>query len=86
MAHGKYLGVDTRPLNVRIDVDDLDTLKKLQIVTGRNTSEVVRTALKTYIATNRHKLVEAGQQMIKSGGGLDTMREEEWGDPGERSE
>ncbi|MDQ7982170.1 ribbon-helix-helix protein, CopG family [Paraburkholderia sp. SARCC-3016] len=83
MAHGKYLGVDTRPLNVRIDVEDLDILKKLQIVTGRNTSDVVRTALKTYIATNRHKLVEAGQQMIKSGGGWEGMAQEEWGDANE---
>ncbi len=56
MSRGKYLGAETRPLNVTVDVKDLDPLKKLQIVTERNTSDVVRIALKTYIATNRHKL------------------------------
>ncbi|MGF6512472.1 ribbon-helix-helix domain-containing protein [Paraburkholderia sp. 32] len=69
MPQGKYLGTDTRPLNVRVDADDLEVLKMLQLATGTNTSEVVRAALKDYIATHRHLLAQLGKAIAKEANG-----------------
>jgi hypothetical protein len=67
MARGKTLDTETRPLNVRVDVDDLKTLQLLQIVTGTNTADVVRKSLKDYIAQNRKLLTQAGEALVKGG-------------------
>jgi hypothetical protein len=68
MARGKTLDTETRPLNVRVDVDDLKTLQLLQIVTGTSTADVVRESLKEYIGKNRKLLTQAGEALVKGGG------------------
>lgn len=67
MARGKTLDTETRPLNVRVDVDDLKTLQLLQIVTGTPTAEVVRAMLKEYIGKNKKLLTQAGEVLVKTG-------------------
>jgi hypothetical protein len=67
MARGKALDTETRPLNVRVDVDDLRALQLLQIVTETPTAEVVRAMLKEYIAKNKKLLTQAGEVLVKSG-------------------
>jgi len=68
MARGKSLDTETRPLNVRVDVDDLKTLQLLQIVTGTSTADVVRESLKEYITKNKKLLTQAGEALVKGGG------------------
>jgi hypothetical protein len=67
MARGKALDSETRPLNVRVDVDDLKTLQLLQIVTGTTTADVVRDMLREYIAKNKKLLTQAGEALVKGG-------------------
>lgn len=65
MPRGRPQQAPARALNVRVEVSDLEKLALLQTVTGTTTAEVVRAALKGYIAANEGKLREAGEKLAK---------------------
>jgi predicted DNA-binding protein len=65
MPRGRPQKDPARALNVRVEVSDLEKLALLQTVTGRPTAEVVRAALKDYIAKNEDKLRQAGSELAE---------------------
>lgn len=65
MPRGRPQKAPARALNVRVEVSDLEKLAILQTITGTATAEIVRAALKAYIAKNEDKLREAGNEIAK---------------------
>lgn len=65
MPRGRPQKAPARALNVRVEVSDLEKLALLQNITGTATAEIVRAALKAYIAKNEDKLREAGTEIAK---------------------
>jgi predicted DNA-binding protein len=65
MPRGRPQTAPARSLNVRVEVSDLDKLALLQTITGKSTADVVREAVRAYIATNEDKLREAGERLAR---------------------
>jgi hypothetical protein len=63
MPRGRPASAPTRSLNIRIDVEDLDMLAIIQTVTKVPTAEIVRKALKEYIAQQQGLLRETGKKL-----------------------
>ncbi len=65
MPRGRPQKDPARSLNVRVEVADLEKLALLQTITGKPTADVVRGAIKAYIAENDAALREAGEKLAR---------------------
>lgn len=63
MPRGRPQKAPARSLNVRVEVSDLEKLAMLQTITGKATADVVRDAIRKYIAGNEEKLREVGEKL-----------------------
>lgn len=65
MPRGRPQKAPARSLNVRVEESDLEKLALLQTITKTSTADVVRAALRAYIAEHEDKLRKAGERLAR---------------------